>query len=662
MAEAPLFVGLCNGIGSAFASLGRGRRISDRYREAFRFLGWELGEETFAAALAGMLMLGILAAVLIDAVLYALYLNGILRIDANLLLIALLAPFLAALFAFFLFQRYPMAATEREKMRALGYIPEIVNYLVMSMRLTPNLERAVEFAASHGRGRIAEDMRALLWDVQMGKYLSIEEGLDELAYRWGDYSEEFKHALMLIRSSVLEIEEEKRDALLEKAVADVLEGSKEKMDLYARKLHQPVVYLYYFGILLPLLLAIVLPISSAMLKSTLARPEYLILAYNVALPVLVLAYGRSILAGRPPTNVPPEIPEDMPGLPRKGTLVIAGIALPVLPLAVAAAVLFAFAGYSLQQAQIAAVPEYLKQSTDYEKFDMYLILPALAGITLAASIYLLGAYWARKKKQDEIRAMEAEFKDAIYVLASRLGENRPIEDAFKHSVEFLPKSVLARDVFARIVENVTSLGMTVKAAMFDSTFGALKDMPSQTIRGGMRIMTDSVELGVNVAAKSLIALSLQLRDAQRIDEMLRKLLEDITTMLKTMSTFVAPVVLGIIAAMQRVIIASLQGLGGQQAAAMPGVSVPGFGATSSIIGMFSNKDVLASAATSAQFTVIMGVYVIEITALLAYLNAQIEDGGNKLHAYVSIAKALPVAIIIYSAVAFFAGTLFSSFG
>ena len=104
---------------------------------------------------------------------------------------------------------------------------------------------------------------------------SVEEGLDDLAYKWGDKSDDFKHALMLIRSSLIESDAERRSELLEKASSDVLEGSKEKMDLYARELSQPTVYLYYFGILLPLLLAIILPIGSSFTGLSIAKPEYL---------------------------------------------------------------------------------------------------------------------------------------------------------------------------------------------------------------------------------------------------------------------------------------------------------------------------------------------------------------------------------------------------
>ena len=116
--------------------------------------------------------------------------------------------------------------------------------------------------------------------------------------------------------------------MLLKANSDVLEGAREKMDLYARGLQQPTVYLYYFGILLPLLLAILLPIAGAFANISFAKAEYLFVAYNILLPVLVFVFGSSILGSRPPTYVPPDVPTDHPGLPRRGNIRVGTVLLP----------------------------------------------------------------------------------------------------------------------------------------------------------------------------------------------------------------------------------------------------------------------------------------------------------------------------------------------
>jgi hypothetical protein len=639
-----------------------GKKFTEAQQEAFDFLSWDIKPEEFYATYQKLFMLGIMVGIVLAAVVFLA--APAMNLDMMIaLLVAVVLVFVPIVISYY-YLKYPQLAAEKEKMLSLAYIPEIVNYLVMSMRLVPNLEKAVEFSAAHGRGKIAEDFKKLVWDVQIGRFASIEEGLDELAYRWGNYSEEFKHALMLIRSSILETDARRRDELLERAVSDVLEASKEKMDLYARKLHQPTVYLYYFGILLPLLLAIVLPIGASLMRSEInfAKAEYVFILYNILIPIGVFIFGKNIVGGRPPTYVPPNIPENFPGVPKRSWFLLAAIVF----------LACIYAGYFMDQTQLSVVEEFRKEeflkqtphiSYFYNEYAFFVgqftIFGSVIGFALGASIHLLGKYRARKKIQDEIRKMEGEFKDAMYVLASRLGENRPIEDALRHAVEFLPKSKVAATVFRRILENIRNLGMTLDAAIFDPVFGALRYMPSQVIRGGMHILVDSVQLGVNVAARSLMNLAMQIRNAQKIDESLRKLLEDVTVMLKSMSTFVAPIVLAVVAGMQRLIITSLSSMAPVETASMPGVA--GLGDVSGLSKMFSS-DMAKNAAEPALFTLIMGVYVIEIVAILTYFNSQIEDTNNRLHTMVSIAYALPIAAILFCATAYFAGTMFAGAG
>jgi hypothetical protein len=292
---------------------------------------------------------------------------------------------------------------------------------------------------------------------------------------------------------------------------------------------------------------------------------------------------------------------------------------------------------------------------------LFSIFGFLIGIAFAASLWLYGEYADRKRAQDEVRAMETEFQDALYVLASRMGENKPVEEALRSAVQFLPKSKVARSVFARVLDNITTMGMTLDAAIFDDTFGAMRNLPSRVISSGMRFLADSVELGVNVAARSLITLSLQMRNAKKIDDSLKRLLEDVTTMLKTMATFVAPIVLAVVSAMQKMILSSIaqSGSGASESGALTNqMAASGFGGMESLTSMFANPSIAKESADPATFTLIMGVYVIEIVALLTYFNAQIEDPRNKLHVYVSISKALPVAVLLYCVAAFFtAGTI-----
>ena len=675
------FVTLTRRFSKSFAGMGKNAKFNEAEADAFEFLGYGITSEQYYGTYRGILQYGILLGLVLFALLFVLLPNLDETLKFGIGGVFLLIPVLFA----YVYKGMPFSDVENEKIQALAYVPEIVNYLTMSMRLTPNLEKAVQFAANHGQGKIAEDLKKIVWDAQLGRYESVEEGLDELAYRWGAYNEDFKHALMLIRASILEADKERRFALLEKASQDVLEGTREKMDLYARKLQQPTVYLYYFGILLPLLMAILLPIGSSLTNnSDLAKAEIMMLAYNVVIPLMVFIYGKSIISNKPPTTQPPKIGKDFPGLPPRGMVNIGKTAIPFRIFALFVVVGLVFLGYQTDigttqdvlnnalylplmnafsgiigsttpadplkiQGTLGSIPSYLVSANERQDkvldqiaeltgtkprneglaievkklphlriaaqngfyVGQFTIFGLLLGAAISLSVYLLGEFGPRKKMQDDIRAMEGEFKDAMYVLASRMGENKPIEEALRSAVVFLPKSVIGKTVFRRVLENITTLGMTLDAALFDRTFGALRNVPSQIIRSGMQFLSDSVELGVDVASKSLIALSLQLRNAEKINDSLRKLLEDVTVMLKTMSTFVAPVVLGVVSAMQRLIVSSIQsqssGVEAGVAGGVGGSSVASLGSTGGLGNLFNSK-ALATSAEPGAFVLILGIY------------------------------------------------------
>ncbi len=662
-------------------SLGRGAKFNEAQQQAVDFLDWKLEPSELLAAKKVFLYLFIGLGALFGVLTYASAPNAITPIgpieSPPALLVAVFLSAIGFMAGNFLAGAATRAA-EREKTLSIAYMPQIISYLAMNMRLAPNLERAVEFAANHGKGKIADDFKKLIWDVQIGKYATLEEGLDTLAYKWGNYNDDFKHSLMLIRTAVLEGDKVKYEQLLDIAVEDVLEGSKEKMDVFARQLHQPTVYLYYFGILLPLMLAIVLPMAASMAGGVFGNPLLFVGIYNVFLPVFIYVFGLSILGNRPPTYIAPEIPSDFPGLPKKGVGDFFGVKLPYAPLALIVLIAIIFVGYSIDAARVAAIkadisvlePEKALEAIPSIVLPVFnatvyfaTILSAIIGFGAAAAVYLYGRFNARKKIQDEIRAMETEFKDAIYILASRLGENRPMEDALRHAIEFLPKSGVAKNIFKRILENITMLGMTLDAAIFDKNYGAIKFLPSDVIQSGMRLMVDSVQLGVNVAARSLINLSLQIRNTQKIDDMLKKLLSDVTSMLSTMGTFIAPIVLGVVTSLQQVIVNSLTANcpTAEATAANAASQVGSLSGSGGLASMFCGSGE-ASKISPAFFTLIMGVYVIEVVILLTYFNSQIEDPKNKLYSAISISKALPVATILFALVAFFAASFLGGIG
>jgi hypothetical protein len=685
------YIGYCK-TAARYAGKGAKKELTEQYKVALAFLGWKLKPEELNSApvFTAFWAFGLaLAWAILNFFFREAPILGIIGRPITLDALGLAwyaVPFGLAFYAMYYVQVFPLKEVEKERIRSLTWIPEIINYLVMAMKVTPNLERAMAFAAEHGHGKIARDFKNLIYDLHIGKYRTVEEALDNIAWRWGEHSEEFKHALMMIRSSVMEADELRRAALLDKAVEDVLAGITEKMDVYSRAMHQPSIYLYYFGVLLPLLLIIVIPVG-AMLGGQgigfLASTPVLAFIYNLAIPVASLFLARSILGRRPPTRSVPVIPPDLPGLPKRGWFKIGKSQLPVLFVAIGIFLATVVAAVVLTPV---ATPRPKSFETGFKTYCVVGIdatppegksifqpvpgqedfcVPFLQyagivwGLVAAVSFWLWAMNKDMRRVQLEIVDMENQFQDTLYVLASRLGEGRPFEDALRYAAEFLPKSPATKRIFLPTLQNITLLGMTVKNAMFDDAYGSLRYIPSGFIRGTMRIVVDSLALGVQMAARSIISLSVQLRDSQKVEKQLRGLLEDITQMMSTMSIFIAPVVLGITIALQQIIIGAMRSMSEAGISKqLSGTGTEAFGGLSAFRPpQLGNPEVLKQAAGQTELLVIITFYMIEIVIVLMYFASNVNEGKNRLAFNMAIAQALPISVALFLAVTFFAGKL-----
>jgi len=732
--KVPAYVRFCKRIYKMMPSLGGRAEYSEKMRAAIEFLNWDLSAKELSAAVNFVLIISLASVflawfLLITSPLGEIF-TGMPYVHYLLLMMLIIVALMLTRYVYM----YPFAVVELEQKRALSYIPEIVGYMIMSMKLTPNLEKSVEFAAEHGRGKIAEDFKRLLWETEVGVYASISEGLDRIAYRWGKYSPEFKRALMRIRASVLEDTETKRDAVLNKTIEELLGSIKDRMEKYARGLTQPSIVLFYVGILLPLILMIILPVGSIFTGMPLATPIGLIAIYNIAIPLGAFHFARSIVKHRPPTYEAPEIPDDYPGLPpkgkiktRTGTMDLKVVIILIAILGIAASYYLHIEGFPPKSFLIASgqsedlqiikpdqteheiikraglpenyfsIPdgplyrqfllyykktaepeeaaEKAKVATIFEKKKFFMtkendITPynLWFGIILTFSLclYILLYYSSiyKRRIQKEIMRMESEFKDALYILASRLGENKPMEEALRHAKEFLPNSLISQRIFSRTLDNINLLGMPLDAAVFDSRFGSVTQIPSNTIKIGMRLVVDAVRLGTNIAARTLVSLALQLDNSEKVSKLLKTLISDLTSMMRTMAVIIAPIILGITTALFRIVVLTItkitsSGVLSTEIPRLPagGVgNVPGIGGTGltqiteSIgrvnIGSFIKPEALASIAEPMQFIIIIGIYVAEIVLTILYFATMLEE-DNKLVLKVQIAKYLPLALVIY---------------
>ena len=272
------------------------------------------------------------------------------------------------------------------------------------------------------------------------------------------------------------------------------------MENFAAKLKNPTYILYSLFILIPLALVALMPAVTVVgIRFGIGT---LVVLYDIVLPLLTFAYAEYILMQRPAAFVPQNIPDEHPKLKNIKTKKKIFMIISVL-----IGTMISLSGYIWiakgNQGNIVST------ATLDGIFPPTLIV--IWGIVFAISFYLSGVYTPYKNIRAEIKKMEAEFSDALFVLGRRISEGRATEEAFMHTAKTMEGSEIGK-AFERISLNLISVRSDIFAAIFDDDFGAFKDIYSDRIRTTMMLFVESAHRSHEAAGIAIVKLADHLKE------------------------------------------------------------------------------------------------------------------------------------------------------
>ena len=205
---------------------------------------------------------------------------------------------MVSIFLFYYVNGYPQRLANKWRLKASSQMVPAILYIVVYMRHTPNLEKAVAFASKHLQYPLALDFKKVFYNVEIGKFSTIKESLDNYLETWGDYSLEFIESFHLIESSLFEPNNERRISTLEKSLQVILDGVYDKMLKFTHEVRSPLTNVYMLGVVLPTLGLALLPLASTMLKGMINWVHGFIL-FNLIIPFFVFYLTDNIMLLRP---------------------------------------------------------------------------------------------------------------------------------------------------------------------------------------------------------------------------------------------------------------------------------------------------------------------------------------------------------------------------
>ncbi len=525
---------------------------------------------------------------------------------------------------------YPVWLGNRLRIQTLGRAPEAVHYMVMSMRLTPSLDRAVRFASENVEDPLSSSLKKVLWDVSTRTHASIEESFMAFAEEWGNWNEDFKRSMYSIRMATHEKTEEGLSRNLEKALDSILSGTRRKIEEFASSLQAPTTVLFGLGILLPMIIGAMLPLimltnASNLLSSNplgssnagataptspfggsnaISGPESLainaglVVMMDLLFPLIAYVYSAQILGKRPGTLKPPRAPptQDYPRTTLLALAIVVGAGITAL-------------GLPTELNDFGALVQPL--------WELFPILGIAAGSSLFFFFDTLGPVRARKA----IQRLEAEFPDALYQVGSRMSEGLSLETAFERTADAMSGSETAV-FFRRILHGMRVSGRTPHEVIFGTADmkGVITLYPSHMVETSMKELLEAVTKGAEAVGRTVVPMAQYLRELRQVDDSIRTSLKGTVSMMTGTAVVFAPLVMGMTGALYILL-----------------TTVLGSGLPVSIWVFFS----------------VLGIYLLEIVVVINYFTVGVEQGGDET----SFKSNLGVFLIIAAVVFFLAAVL-----
>ncbi len=561
-----------------------------------------------------------------------------------------------SIFLFYFVNNYPARLATKWRLKASSQMVPAILYLVVYMRHTPNLEKAIAFASEHLQPPLSLDFKKVFYNVEIGKFSTIKQSLDNYLESWRDYSTEFIEAFHLIEGSLFEPDNNRRIAILEKSLQVVLDGVYDKMLKFTHNVRSPLTNVYMLGVVLPTLALALLPLASAMLGGALTVYHVFIL-FNLLVPFLVFyltdkilmlrpgGYGESTLLERNPLyfkykSKAPYFKAFMICLP----FLIIGLLPLIFQYTPVPELLGLQKDYSFSQLGLGVFGDGMLFDFKESGAGPFGIGALILGLFIPIGFALFFSISFREKTQELIkerkktRQLENEFNNSLFQLGNRLGNGVPPELAFGYVAES-SKGLMTAEFFKRVNYNIKQMGMNVEKAIFDSKRGAINYYPSDLIATSMRVLIESAKKGLKIAAVSLMNISQYIKNIQKITARLKDMLAEIISDMKSNMTFLAPLLSGIVVALATMIATILNKL----QFSVTDVGVTALGNIENILKIFD----LSNMIPPYYLQIIIGIYLIQIVFILTGTLVMVDSGEDKLEKTNKTGKNLKKGIILY---------------
>ncbi|WP_335999874.1 type II secretion system protein [Halorientalis halophila] len=397
----------------------------------------------------------------------------------------------------------PQVLATARRTRALGEAPALVSRAVLRMRISPATETAAAFAAETGQGPLADSLGEHVRRAA-GRAGS---GFPAFTAEWDEWFPALRRSLLLVESAGTAPEGE-RGRALDRGMAAVLDGTRDRMAEFAAGLQGPTTGLYAFGVLLPLALVAMLP-AVGMTGGSVPLAAIVAL-YDLLLPAVLVAASGWILIRRPVTFPPPAVGREHPDVPSRrwpapATGIVAGAGAWVL----ARSLVAPWTG-------------------------------PLAAVGCGCGAALVIYYRPITAVRERVRAVEDGLADALYQIGRRVEEGEAVERAVATAAEEVGGAT--GTVLTDAARRQRRLKIGVREAFLGER-GALATVPSTRARSTATLLALAASEG-RPAGGAIVAMADNVEELAAVEREARREIGSVTGTLANTAAFFGPLVAG----------------------------------------------------------------------------------------------------------------------
>ncbi|MFQ5647929.1 MAG: type II secretion system F family protein, partial [Candidatus Aenigmatarchaeota archaeon] len=512
---------------------------------------------------------------------------------------------------FLLISEWPKSLAKQKAALAIAHAPCIVTQTCVSLKQMPSLEGALRFVAEHGEGRIARDLKEMLWQTWTGKVKSPYKAIEQVAAKWGRFSRGFQRSVHLIVSSFYEKDVKAKLKTLDKAIEVVLSDITEKMKEYALSLHMPTLILFSLGTIVPLMVISLFPIVSFFGFQINALTITLFLFLSL---VFCYIYSTIVLKKRPAALSLPEL-TDLPA-GKSGWFEEKAA-----PMGLALAIIISIPSffYILSFLGVALFGPLQVLSSWFGGYGL------VWGIGIGVTVWAWLKSSGKKKQRKRVRELEEQFIDGLFHIKNRLSDGRPVESALEFSREILGSLRIAQ-LFESILKRMRRKSATLEQAIRE------EKVESNLVNFVFRMLAGSLKEGRKAAAQTASVMYIYLTRIKKVERNMTAMLGKSLSMMKATVLFFAPIVCGIIIVLFQLITTTISKAGEK------------FSADYGFQGLFT-----APAINPVAMQLVVGVYALALNYVLLRYVSRIQFGADDVAFQSELSKAMPITLVIFTA-------------